>query len=113
MIAFLGWKALGLALKTGFLVVGEARIGSPEELASRGKAVALALPVDTSLALHSSALALSEVSVASLLVPNGASLLALRLRILALSSALILALQLRTILALHAGSGSKTIIASL
>ena len=113
MLAFLGWKAPGLALKAGFLAVGETRIASPEELASWREAVALVLPVEANLALHSSVLALSEFVVASLLAPIGASLLALRLKILALSSALVLTLQLRTILALSAGSGSEAILASL
>jgi len=35
----LGWKALGLALEDLFLVVGEARIASPCELASHNEAV--------------------------------------------------------------------------
>ena len=89
------------------------RIASPEELASLRKAVALALPVETSLALLCSALALSEVRVGSLLAPNGASMLASWQRSLALSSALVLALWLRTVLALRAGSRSEAILASL
>jgi len=84
-----------------------------EELASRGEAVALALPVEASLALHSSALALSVARVASLLAPNGALVLASRQRILALSSSLVLFLRLRTILALSDGSRSGATIASL
>jgi len=31
MLAFLGWKALGLALEASFLAVSEAKIASPEE----------------------------------------------------------------------------------
>jgi len=81
-----------LALKDGFLTVDEARLASPEELASWGKAAALALPVKASLALHSSALALSEAGVALLLAPNGASMLPSQQGALTLSSALVLAL---------------------
>ena len=54
------------------MVAGEVRVVSPRELASRGEAAALALPVEASFTLHSSALALSEARVASLLAPNGA-----------------------------------------
>ena len=95
------------------MAVSEARIASPEELASRGEATILALPVKVSLALHSSALALSEAGVASLLAPNGASMLTSWQRILAISSALVLTLRLRNVLALSAGSGSGATIASL
>ena len=65
-----------MALNASFMVVDKARIASPEELASQGEAVALALPVEASLALHCSAPTLREVGVASLLASNGASMLA-------------------------------------
>jgi len=82
-----------------------------EELASRGEAVALALPVEASLEMHNSTLALSEARV--VLAPNGAPVLASRQRVLALSSAQVLFLLLRTILALSVGSRSGATIASL
>jgi len=74
MLAFLGCKALGLAFEASFLAVGEAKIDSPEELASRSDVIALVLPVEVNLALRGSALSLSEIGIASLLAPNGASL---------------------------------------
>ena len=78
MLAFLGWKALDLALEAFFLAVGEVSIASPYELASQDEATwvlsALALPLEVSLALHSSALTYSaltssEAEIASLLPP--------------------------------------------
>jgi len=97
MLAFLGWKASGLALEASFLAVGEVKIASPKELASRSEAIALVMPVEANLALHGSALSLSKVGVASLLAPNGVSLLTSRLGTLALCT----------------GSGSEMILASL
>ena len=38
-LALLGWKALGLALETFFLAIGEAMIASPQGLALYGEAV--------------------------------------------------------------------------
>ena len=113
MLAFLHQKALSFALKAGFLAVDEARITSPEKLASRSEADAVVLPVEVNLALHSSALALSYVGVVSLLAPSGASLLASRQRTLTLNSALVRALRLRTVLALLAGRGSEATLALL
>ena len=112
MLAFLGWKARGLALEAGFLAVGEAKIALPEELASRSEAIALVLPVEVKYSLHSNALALREVGAASLWASSDASLLTSRLRTLA-HSVLVLALRLRTILELRAGSGSETTLASI
>jgi len=34
----MGWKAMCLALKAFFLVVGEAKLASPDDLASHGEA---------------------------------------------------------------------------
>ena len=91
-------------MKVTFLAVGEAGIASPEELASQGEAIVLALPLKASLRR---ALSLKETEIASLLAPSGASFLASRLRSLVLNSDLVLALRLRTFLALSAGSGSE------
>ena len=38
LLALLGWKALSLALTAFFLIIGEARIASPDDLASHGEA---------------------------------------------------------------------------
>ena len=92
-----------------FLAVGKARIALPEEVAPH---TVLAVPLKASLALHSRVPSLSETEIASLLALSGASLLASQLRSLALS-ALILALRLRTFLALGAGSGSEAALATL
>ena len=82
-------------MKIAFLAIGEARIASPEKVASQGEAIILALILKASLALRSRVLSLSEAEIVSLLALSGASFLTSRLRSLALS-ALVLALRLRT-----------------
>jgi len=56
-----------LAVKASLLVIGEANIDSPKEVALRSEASALFLLLETCLGLHSSALDLSEAKVASLI----------------------------------------------
>jgi len=90
-----------------FLVIGEARIVSPEEVASQGETTVLTLPLKVSLALHNKVISLSEDVRASLLVHIGTSFLASWLRLLALNSALVLTLRLRTV------SGSEAALAIL
>ena len=72
------------------LAAGEARIASPEKVASQGEATILAPPLKASLALYSRVLSLSEAEIASLLSYSGALSLPSQLRSLALS-ALVLA----------------------
>jgi len=84
MLARLGWEALGLAFKAFFLAIGEARIVSPERVASQGEATVFALPLKASVALLRIAFSLSEAEIASLLALSSASSLALQLKSLAL-----------------------------
>jgi len=111
MLAPLGWEVLCLALKA-FLDVGEARIASPERVASQGKPTILALPLKVSLALLRRALSLSEAEIASLLALSGASFLASQLRFLAFS-AIVLASWLKTFLAFSVVSESDAESATL
>jgi len=50
-LAPLDLEALGLALKAFFLATGEARIISPERVASQDEATILILPLEADLAL--------------------------------------------------------------
>ena len=68
-LALLGWKALGLASKVLILVIGEAKIASPHDLASHSEASialsALAPLLEASLALLSSVPAFIEAELAA------------------------------------------------
>ena len=56
-------------------MIGEAKIVSPERVASQGKATILALPLKVRLALLRRVLPVSEVEIAPLLALSGASFL--------------------------------------
>ena len=64
-------------MKAFFFVIGEARIASPERVASPCEATVLALPLEVSLALLRNVFPSREVKIASLLAPNGALFLTL------------------------------------
>ena len=74
-ISSLGLISLRLSLK-GFFVIGEARIASPERVASQSETAALILLLEANLGLSCRAFPLSEVRIASLLAPSGALFLA-------------------------------------
>ena len=78
------------------MAIGEARIASPERVASQGEATILALPFKESLALICKAFSSSEFKIIALLAPSGALSFDSRLRSLAFN-ALVLALQIRTL----------------
>ena len=66
------------------MAIGEARIASPEKIASQGEATILILPLKASLVLLCRAFLSSLAKIASLLAPSGALSLASRQRSLAL-----------------------------
>jgi len=99
-------------LKTFFWAIGEARIASPERVASQGETTVLALPLKASLALLRGVIPVSGIEIASLLALNGASFLTSRLRSLALS-ALVLSLAASLALPNSVDDVSGAAIASL
>ena len=105
-------ETLGLAVKTFFWAIGEARIASPERVASQSEATVLALPLKASLALLRGFLPVSEAEIVSLLSLSGASFLTSRLSSLALSG-LVLSLAASLGLPNSADDVSGAAVASL
>ena len=86
ILRILSREALGLALRAFFLVIGEAKITSPERVASQGEATALVLPLEANFAWPCKAFSSSEVRIASLLALGDALSLASRQKFLTLGA---------------------------